>query len=198
MGMCPPRHAARGCPCPSPNARRRLRKPNRVSDGDMPATPRRSGLPVPVAERTPSPQEAQSRKRWGCARHATPLGAARARRRTLATPLQGFARSMLSPLRHPGCAEKATPALGHGQLLADFMPCMPCMPCMQPRATCSRSQSLRPAPRPPLDGPPSSQRLEVFQHRGLLILGEDIREVVTGGALAGLPRVEERAAVGRS
>ena len=35
-----------------------------------------------------------------------PLGAAHARRRTLATPLQGFARSMFPPLRHPGCAEE--------------------------------------------------------------------------------------------
>jgi len=54
----PPRHAARGCPCPSPNARRRLRKPNRVSDGDVPATPRHSGLPVPVAERSLRPSRA--------------------------------------------------------------------------------------------------------------------------------------------
>ena len=36
--------------------------------------------------------------------------------------LQAFARSMLSPLRHPGFAEKATPALGHGQPLAASFP----------------------------------------------------------------------------
>jgi len=52
------------------------------------------------------------------ARACIRLGAAHARRRTLATALQACARSMLPPLRHPGCASEATPASGHGQPLA--------------------------------------------------------------------------------
>jgi len=36
-----------------------------------------------------------------------PLGAAHARRRTLAAPILGFARSVIPPLRHPGCAEES-------------------------------------------------------------------------------------------
>ena len=48
----------------------------------------------------------------------TRLGAAHARRRTLAAAIQASTRSMLPPLRHPGCASEATPAPGHGQPLA--------------------------------------------------------------------------------
>ena len=50
------------------------------------------------------------------------LGAAHAPRRTLAAGILPSARSMLSPLRHPGFAEKATPAPGHGQPLAATSP----------------------------------------------------------------------------
>jgi len=46
---------------------------------------------------------------------APPLGSARARRRTLAAPILGFARSMLTSLRHPWLRLSATPAPGHGQ-----------------------------------------------------------------------------------
>jgi hypothetical protein len=70
----------------------------------------RSAPPLRAAHarrRTLAPQEAQSRKRWG-PRVATPLGAAHARRRTLAAPILGFARSVVSSLRHPGSAKKAS------------------------------------------------------------------------------------------
>ena len=43
-------YAARGCPCPSPNIRF-VRKPNRVSDGDLRVV-RRSGPPMPFAGRS--------------------------------------------------------------------------------------------------------------------------------------------------
>ena len=46
------------------------------------------------------------------------LGTAHARRRTLATALQAFARSMLTSLRHPWLRLSATPAPGYGQPLA--------------------------------------------------------------------------------
>jgi hypothetical protein len=48
------------------------------------------------------------------------LGAARARRRTFASAIVASAHSTLLSLRHPGCARPTTPALGHGQPLAEF------------------------------------------------------------------------------
>jgi hypothetical protein len=48
----------------------------------------------------------------------TRLGAAHARRRTLAAGILPFARSMLTSLRHPWLRSSATPAPGHGQPLA--------------------------------------------------------------------------------
>ncbi len=91
----------------------------------------------------------------------TRRGAARARRRTLTTGILPFVRSMLSPLRHPGSAEKATPAPGHGQPLAasrstGFQPvCLSRFACESGRrsswpearaeagATCASLRSLR-------------------------------------------------------
>jgi len=52
---------ARDYPCPSPDARF-VRKPNRVSDGDL-ALPPRSGLPMPIAGRSQRPSWA-SLARW--------------------------------------------------------------------------------------------------------------------------------------
>jgi len=40
------------------------------------------------------------------------------RRRTLTAALQASARSMLTALRHPGCAGQQRQLLGHGQPLA--------------------------------------------------------------------------------
>jgi hypothetical protein len=70
---------------------RSARKPNRVSDGDL--------RPLPLR------QEAQSRERWG-SRPAAPLGTAHARRRTLTPGILPSVRSVGSPLRLPGYAEK--------------------------------------------------------------------------------------------
>jgi len=58
------------------------------------------------------------------------LGAAHARRRTLTSALQAFARSMLPPLRHRGCASEATPSLGHGQPLAALPVAQVSNPCV--------------------------------------------------------------------
>ena len=53
-----------------------------------------------------------------CLRGSPLLGAAHARRRTLAAAFQACARSMLTSVRHPWLCLSATPAPGHGQPLA--------------------------------------------------------------------------------
>ena len=79
---------ARDCPCPSPDAR--CAHPGlRSLDADF-ASPSMAALVSNAGSRARAaprfrPQEAQSRKRWGHAGSAAPLGTAHARRRTLAS-----------------------------------------------------------------------------------------------------------------
>jgi hypothetical protein len=127
--------AARGCPYPSPRGRRfatcgapplgAAHARRHVAAGLQPAGPHRSGLPMPVATwpqvcnlRCPAARgcpcpSPRGRRFATCG--APPLGAAHARRRTLAAGILPCARSVFPPLRHPGSRRKQTPAPGHGQ-----------------------------------------------------------------------------------
>ncbi len=132
-----------------------LRKPNRVSDGGR--SVRGHGQPLaesrppcadtsrpavrPRAPRARTLNLPTGRTAAGSLRR---LGAAHARRRTLAPDILSSARSMLLSLRHPGSARPATPAPGHGQPLAEFRPSCAgtSRPAVRPRAPRARTPNF--------------------------------------------------------